>query len=150
MARGSGKGRPPRNGWARLRRDGPLSFLPEMSTLLYVDDEVLIGKAVARWFSRRGHTVHVATSIATAQEAISHDVPDALFIDVWLGNESGFELMSWIEDSHPALADRVTFVTGELAGETSSGRVWRTLGRPVLQKPFDLAELERYVSESTE
>ena len=24
--------------------------------------------------------------------------PDALFIDVWLGTESGFELMSWIED----------------------------------------------------
>jgi DNA-binding NtrC family response regulator len=119
-----------------------------MSTLLYVDDEVLIGKAVARWFARRGHTVHVATSIATAQEAISHGLPDALFIDVWLGNESGFELMSWIEDSHPALADRVTFVTGELAGETTSGRVWRTLGRPVLQKPFDHSELERYVAEA--
>ena len=117
-----------------------------MSTLLYVDDEVLIGKAVARWFGRRGYTVHLATSIATAQEVIVHDPPDALFIDVWLGNESGFELMSWIEDSHPALAERVTFVTGELADETSNGRVWRTLGRPVVQKPFDLAELERYVS----
>ena len=120
-----------------------------MSTLLYVDDEVLIGKAVARWFSRRGHTVHVATSIAAAQEAISHDVPDALFIDVWLGNESGFELMSWIEDSRPELARRVTFVTGELADDTSTGKVWRTLGRPVLQKPFDFAELERFVDHTT-
>ena len=145
--RGTFKGRPT-NGWARLRCSGPAHPLPDMSTLLYVDDEVLIRKAVARWFARRGHTGHVATSIATAQEAISHRVPDALFIDVWLGNESGFELMSWIEDSHPALADRVTFVTGELAGETSGGRVWRTLGRPVLQKPFDLAELERYVAET--
>ena len=117
-----------------------------MSTLLYVDDEVLIGNAVARWFSRRGHTVHLATSIAAAQQAISRNRPDALFIDVWLGNESGFELMSWIEDSHPALADRVTFVTGELAGDASDGRVWRTLGRPVHQKPFDLSDLERYVS----
>jgi DNA-binding response OmpR family regulator len=120
-----------------------------MSTLLYVDDEAMIGRAVARWFGRRGHTVHLAGTIAAAQQAITRERPDALFIDVWLGDESGFELMSWIEDSHPALADRVTFVTGELAGEVNTGRVWRTLGRPVLQKPFDFADLERYVAEAT-
>lgn len=119
-----------------------------MSTVLYVDDEVLIGKAVARWFGRRGHTVHLAASIADAQQAIARNTPDALFIDVWLGNESGFELMSWIEDSHPTLAERVTFVTGELASDANDGRVWRTLGRPVLQKPFDLSDLERYVAEA--
>ncbi len=118
-----------------------------MSTLLYVDDEVLIGRALARWFARRGHTVHLADSIASAQQAIVEHAPDALFIDVWLGSESGFELMSWIQENRPALADRVTFVTGELADADRADRVWRTLGRPVLQKPFDFADLERYVAE---
>jgi two-component system nitrogen regulation response regulator NtrX len=116
-----------------------------MSTLLYVDDEAMIGRAVARWFSRRGHTVVLAESVAAAQQAINDRAPDALFIDLWLGSESGFELMSWIEDCHPALAGRVTFVTGELADETSNARVWRTLGRPVLQKPFEFAQLERMI-----
>jgi len=116
-----------------------------MATLLYVDDEALIGKAVARWFTRRGHTVHLAVDIATAQQAIAEHEPDALFIDVWLGSESGFELMSWIEETRPALAGRVTFVTGELADGSRTPRVWRTLGRPVLQKPFDFADLERHV-----
>jgi DNA-binding response OmpR family regulator len=120
-----------------------------MSTLLYVDDEAMIGKAVARWFARRGHTVHLAGTIAAAQHIIDRERPDAVFIDVWLGTESGFELMSWIEESHPTLADRVTFVTGELADDSSTGKVWRTLGRPVLQKPFEFAELERYVAEAT-
>jgi DNA-binding NtrC family response regulator len=119
-----------------------------MSTLLYVDDEILIGKAVARWFARRGHTVHLADSVAAAQRAIVEHQPDALFIDVWLGTESGFELMSWIEDTHPRLACRVTFVTGELADGNRSDRVWRTLGRPVLQKPFDFADLERYIADA--
>jgi DNA-binding response OmpR family regulator len=104
---------------------------------------------VARWFARRGHTVHLAGSIAAAQRAIAEETPDALFIDVWLGAESGFELMSWIEDSRPELARRVTFVTGELADDTSTGKVWRTLGRPVVQKPFDFAELERFVDGTT-
>ena len=119
-----------------------------MATVLYVDDEATIGRAVERWFSHLGHTVHLALTVAEAQSAISAYLPDTLFIDVWLGSESGFELMSWIEDTHPALADRVTFVTGELASAEQSDRVWRTLGRPVLQKPFDLVQLEQYVSDA--
>jgi DNA-binding response OmpR family regulator len=119
-----------------------------MTTVLYVDDEEMIGKAVARWFGRSGHTVHLASSVASAQRAIVEHEPDALFIDVWLGDESGFELMSWIEDTRPALADRVTFVTGELADGHRHDRVWRTLGRPVLQKPFDFAQLEHYVTDA--
>jgi DNA-binding response OmpR family regulator len=115
-----------------------------MATLLYVDDEETIGRAVARWFGRRGHTVHLAHSIAAAQTMLAELTPDALFIDVWLGTESGFELLSWIEESRPELAHRVTFVTGELANDRQDDRVWRTLGRPVLQKPFEFGQLEQY------
>lgn len=121
-----------------------------MATLLYVDDEEMIGRAVARWFGRRGHTVHLAHSIAGAQSVLAEHEPDALFIDVWLGTESGFELLSWIEENRPELAARVTFVTGELADADQGDRVWRTLGRPVVQKPFDFGQLERYFSESTQ
>lgn len=117
-----------------------------MATLLYVDDEETIGRAVARWFGRRGHTVHLANSIASAQAVLAEHEPDALFLDVWLGTESGFELLSWIEEAYPDLAQRVTFVTGELADADQGERVWRTLGRPVLQKPFDFAQLEQYFS----
>lgn len=116
-----------------------------MATVLYVDDEVTIGRAVARWFERRGHVVHVASSIGTAKLVIAEIDPDAVVIDVWLGDESGFELLSWIEDHRPHLGARVTFVTGELVDADNSSRVWRTLGRPVLQKPFELAQLEAMV-----
>lgn len=120
-----------------------------MATLLYVDDEETIGRAVARWFGRRGHTVHLANSIASARAMLAEHEPDALFLDVWLGTESGFELLSWIEEARPELAERVTFVTGELADSGQGDRVWRTLGRPVIQKPFDFAQLEQYFSEAT-
>jgi DNA-binding response OmpR family regulator len=114
-----------------------------MPSLLYVDDEENIGRIVARWFERRGHEVYIARDVAEAKRLLLLHSPDAIFIDVWLGQESGFELMSWIEDVRGHLADRVTFVTGELA-ESRGRRVWRTLGRPVLQKPFDLAQLEAH------
>ena len=119
-----------------------------MTVLLYVDDEEMIGRAVARWFGLRGHTVHLAPTVAAACRVLEHHDPDALFIDVWLGAESGFELMSWIEDMRPELTDRVTFVTGELADHARADRVWRTLGRPVLQKPFEFAQLERFAADA--
>jgi DNA-binding response OmpR family regulator len=116
-----------------------------MPSLLYVDDEENIGRIVARWFEKRGHEVYIARSVPEAKRLLLVHSPDAIFIDVWLGSESGFELMSWIEDVRGHLADRVTFVTGELAESMGRGRrVWRTLGRPVLQKPFDLAQLEAH------
>ncbi len=118
-----------------------------MPTLLYVDDEVTIGRAVARWFERRGHIVHVARSLAEARDLLHSLDPDTLFIDVWLGADSGFELLAWIEDNRPELAERVVFVTGDLAdGDSGRGRIWKTLGRPVVRKPFDFAQLEAYTT----
>ncbi len=116
-----------------------------MASVLYVDDEETIGRAVSRGFERRGHEVHLARSVEDAKQILIEHEPAAIFLDVWLGKESGFELMGWIEDTRPELADRVTFVTGELADSHDSGhRVWKTLGRPVLQKPFEFAQLESY------
>jgi DNA-binding response OmpR family regulator len=116
-----------------------------MATLLYVDDEETIGRAVARWFERRGHTVQRAQTLGEARRYLESNDPDTIFIDVWLGDESGFELLAWIDDARPHLSGRVVFVTGELVDTTSEdGRVWRTLGRPVVRKPFDFGQLEAF------
>lgn len=116
-----------------------------MKSLLYVDDEETIGRVVSRFFSRRGDVVHLARTVAEAREVLDAHDPDAVFIDLWLGNESGFELMHWIEESRPHLSERVTFVTGSLADDLSPERIWKTLGRPVIQKPFDLSSLAQTV-----
>lgn len=81
-----------------------------MATLLYVDDEVLIGKAVARWCERRGHAVKLAGTVASAKAAIGEHAPDAM--------------------------------------STRADRIWPTFGRPVLQKPFDFADLERSITDA--
>ena len=112
-----------------------------MTTLLYVDDEETIGRAVQRVFSMRGDTALIARSVAEAQEILEREQPDIVFIDVWLGDESGFEILAWIEDFRPELARRVTFVTGEFVAYDDPHSVWSRLGRPVIQKPFDFKRL---------
>ena len=118
-----------------------------MTTLLYVDDEVTIGRVVSRFFSRRGDVVLLAHNIAEAQAHLLKQEPDALFIDVWIGAESGFELLSWIDDTFPHLTERVTFVTGEDIGGDPE-RLSRTLGRPVIQKPFELSRLAESIDDA--
>jgi two-component system response regulator RegA len=86
-----------------------------MASLLYVDDEETIGRAVRRWFERRGYQVYLARSIEEAKQILTEHEPAAIFLDIWLGKESGFDLMGWIEATRPELAGRVTFVTGESA-----------------------------------
>ncbi|MBA3671080.1 MAG: response regulator [Gemmatimonadaceae bacterium] len=119
-----------------------------MPTLLYVDDEEAIGRAVGRWFERRGYRVLLALDIAGAQRLLETSEPDALVIDIWLGIESGFELLSWIEAQRPHLVPRVTLVTGELADVHRDSSLWTTRGRPVVQKPFELTHLLRVVEEA--
>lgn len=118
-----------------------------MTTFLYVDDEESIGRVVARFFSRRGDQVLLAKSIAEAQAILATEDPAVVFIDLWLGAESGFALMNWIEDVHPHLCHRVTFVTGENA-EWGGDRPWTRLDRPVIQKPFELARLAVVIDEA--
>lgn len=119
-----------------------------MTTLLFVDDEETIGRAVSRLFSLRGDTALVAHTVAEARVMLAVHNPDIIFIDVWLGGESGFELLNWIEEHRPHLADRVTFVTGDIAPDESLDGVWRHLGRPVIRKPFDFTMLIEVVADA--
>lgn len=112
-----------------------------MATLLYVDDEETIGRVVQRYFSRRGDTVHLAHSLAEARAILATQQPSAVVIDVQLRGESGFELLRWIEERHPELADRVTFVTGDLVDVANAKQGEGAMGRRMIQKPFDLSML---------
>lgn len=116
-----------------------------MATVLYVDDEETIGRVVSRFFTRRHDVVHVANTIAEAQAILQNADPTIVFLDVWLGGESGFDLLHWIEEFRPHLANRVTFVTGEMTDIGRPGREWPPLGREVIHKPFDLTTLAEAV-----
>lgn|SRR5690349_5195584 len=116
-----------------------------MATVLYVDDEEAIRRAVVTWLTRRGHTVFAAPSVAAARDLLAAQAIDGAFIDLWLGDESGLELQAWIDENRPELSTRIVFVTGDIAADESPGRSANTLGRPVLGKPFDLRQLDEWV-----
>jgi len=116
-----------------------------VATVLYVDDERAISRALSSWLTRRGHRVLTATSIAEAVGALEANDVDGAFLDVRLGAENGLELFEWIVQNQPRVAGNTAFVTGDIIPDPNLQSVVDQYGRPVLVKPFDLSELESIV-----
>jgi len=116
-----------------------------MATVLYVDDERAIGRALRSWLTRRGHVVFTAGSIDEAKTVLEANTVDGAFIDIWLGSESGFDLFEWLDMNQPKVAGNVVFVTGDIIPDRSVQQALDAYARPVLVKPFELSELEGIV-----
>jgi DNA-binding NtrC family response regulator len=121
-----------------------------MTTVMYVDDEAAIRRLVGRWFEKRATTVLLAKSAAEARRLLrDHDV-SGVFIDVWLGEETGFDLLAWIAEHRPQLKNRVVFITGDVAPGVVAGTELQALGCAVIAKPFEMEDLQSYVTQWTQ
>ena len=116
-----------------------------MASVLFVDDEGSLRRAVRAALGRRGHTVRTAGTIVRAIQCLEQFRFDGVFVDIWLNDGSGFDLVSWMQNHQPRLAKRVVFVTGDIVLTDRLGKRMRALELPVIAKPFEMAELERYV-----
>jgi DNA-binding response OmpR family regulator len=116
-------------------------------TVLYVDDEPTIRRAVQLWLSRYGIHVVTAASIAEARDRLETHHVDGVFLDVWLEDGSGFDLYDWLRTAHPMLAERVAFVTGDVLESSRTHVRLGRLGCPVLRKPFNLEALKDIVAQ---
>ena len=117
-----------------------------MATILYVDDEAAIRRAVVSWLTRHGHIVHAAATLGDARNLLESQTIDGAFVDLWLGGESGLELRDWIDEHRPELSPNVVFVTGDPGAHSPGRGLLEELGRPVLAKPFDLHALDQFVA----
>jgi DNA-binding NtrC family response regulator len=118
----------------------------DVATVLYVDDEEAIRRAVRAWLTRKGHVVHTAHDVESAVHILETHPIDGVFIDVWLGADSGMTLHDWIREHDPSLAHRMVFVSGDLMPSENVERAVREHGVSLVAKPFDLKELERIVT----
>jgi DNA-binding NtrC family response regulator len=114
--------------------------------LLHVDDDDAVRRAVARMLASRPIEVLPAARVADAERLLEEREVDAALIDVWLPDGSGFELYAWIQQHRRALAKRVAFATGDIVHDASNKDLG-ALGRPVLPKPFNMADLLRLVDD---
>lgn len=114
---------------------------------LIVDDEAEVGVLIAEALHKAGYASDVTGSGREAQAMISANGNyDAVICDLRMPDVDGPTLFAWIERHHPNLAGRTLFVTGDALGP-NAGRFLAACRRPVLEKPFNPADVVRLVGE---
>ena len=106
--------------------------------ILYVEDEIFLGKIVAESLETRGYLVNWLQDGAKVQASFETFHPDICILDVMLPNLNGFEIGTLIRQSNPTLP--IIFLTAKDQTEDvlkgfSSG------GNDYIRKPFSIEEL---------
>ena len=118
-------------------------------TALVVDDEQVVRLVLRRYLGRVGWTVVEAATAERALELLAEGpAPDIVFCDLNLPGLSGVALCRRIAELHPGLATRLVLTSGD-AAKAAAELEAASIDRPILGKPFALAELQRLVDTVT-
>ncbi len=121
--------------------------LPDESlTVLIVDDEAGLRRAVLSFLKRRGiHATAVGDGV-DALRALREKPFDVIVSDVRMPGMNGRQFLERLRKDHPAMVSRLIFSTGDtFAPDTAA--LLREAGVPSLVKPFDFAKLEALLRE---
>lgn len=117
-------------------RDSDLTSPPPCLCILVADDEPLIVKAIATFFTARGHTVHSALDAPSAMSLLDAHRFDAALVDLHMPGD-GSTVIDRMQDD-PDFDGRIVLMSGAVASDPK----WqRGPGLIRLRKPFRLAEL---------
>jgi CheY-like chemotaxis protein len=121
-------------------------------SVLLVDDEVAVRCAMRRYFARNGWAVCEADDGAAARGFLDPTAGrefDLVICDLRMPNWSGSDMYRWLSNHRPDAIARLVFSSGDVESPDASAFLM-AVQRPVLPKPFDLAQLRRVVHEVLE
>lgn len=119
-----------------LYRPNPLITV----NILLVEDDAALRKAVTKVLETQGWKVTGVDRADAALAALGQQAFDAAICDFILPEGEGTSLFEAIKDTQPALAERVLFVTG-WGKDSNARKLLEHTGRPVLEKPLQMAQL---------
>jgi CheY-like chemotaxis protein len=130
-------GPPPSDGVRRPRNGHPAP-----STIVVVEDEVLVRMAVCDFLRGRGYRVLEASTGEEAQSIFRAGEPiEILFADVELGGGiTGFTLAAWIRQNYPTVKILLTSGVTEMAEEAKP-----LCDGPFFHKPYSPALLADHI-----
>jgi PAS domain S-box-containing protein len=114
--------------------------------VLVVDDDLLVQRSLVRTLERAGHRVVAAESAEVALVRLGGgSLPDVILCDVMMPHTSGVELFERVRALRGELAGRFVFMTGGAFSDAMQASVLAS-GRPLLDKPLELAALAPYLT----
>ncbi len=118
--------------------------LPELppGNVLVLDDEEGTLHLLKELLSQHDQKVDTLADGAEAKERIANANYDVILCDVRMPGFGGDALYEYLKEHRPELIKRLVFITGDTASAQTRAFL-RRAGRPVVEKPFDVAELLR-------
>jgi CheY-like chemotaxis protein len=114
----------------------------EPGRILIVDDALDVAELLGDILRGAGHRIDTAESGRAALRKLDAADFDLIFCDLRMPELDGPGLYAELEDSRPALAARMIFITGDSLSEGAK-RFLETCGRPFIEKPFIPDEIRR-------
>ncbi|MEL6730974.1 MAG: response regulator transcription factor [Bacteroidota bacterium] len=112
--------------------------MSEKTKILYVEDEVLLGKIVKESLESRNYDVYHVMDGAKVLDACATYAPTICILDVMLPHVDGFELGKRLRQRHPQLP--IIFLTAKTqTQDTLQG--FQSGGNDYIKKPFSMEEL---------
>jgi two-component system, NtrC family, response regulator AtoC len=109
------------------------------STVLIVDDERTLARAVKAFLAEAGYEAEVAGDAETALELLPRLRPDVVFADVRLPGMSGIDLLRRIREFDPAIPVIIMTAYGTIEGAVEAVKLGAF---DYMKKPVDLEELK--------
>lgn len=106
--------------------------------ILYVEDELFLGKIVVESLQQRGFEVLMETDGAKVINQFQHFSPDICILDIMLPNKNGFELATAIRGLHEDMP--IIFLTAKTQTEDVV-KGFNVGGNDYIRKPFSIEEL---------
>jgi signal transduction histidine kinase/ligand-binding sensor domain-containing protein/CheY-like chemotaxis protein len=130
-----------------LVRPAPVAPTPAgHSRLLLIDDEPLVAATLARTLAREHEIVSLTSARQALERLRSGEHYDLVLCDLMMPEMTGMELHATLVREHPALAERMLFLTG--GAFTEDARTFLDSTRqPWVEKPFEPDALRARVRE---
>ena len=112
--------------------------------LLVVDDESDLRNIIVRLLKRRNHKVDAAGDRDEAGGKLQGQTYDCIILDLRMSGTGGQELFQRLNSMDPAMAERIIFLTGDMAN-SSTRSSFDPLANLVLQKPVSIGDLEQAI-----
>jgi signal transduction histidine kinase len=131
---------------ATIAKAAPVQVMGERARVLIVDDEVALGRALARMLSAQ----HDVTVLSRGEEAIAliarGERFDAILLDVMMPDVSGMRVYDEVKALAPDQAARVVFLTGG-AFAVAARTFLDGVSNPTLEKPVNIANLKTIIDQ---
>jgi two-component system NtrC family sensor kinase len=114
------------------------------TTILLIDDELSIQRALSRLLQRRGHHVTTATNGVEGLAALQEGSFEMILCDMRMPDLDGPGFYHALEQHHPHLLLRVVFLTGDVLSPDAQD-FFNRVDCPRLTKPLRILDIERMI-----